>query len=55
MPKVIPDPNEITKPFWDAVNERRLVVQNVPSVIYCNILHYKTAPNGSPEGLEWKE
>ena len=28
MPKVIPVPDELSKPFWDAVNEKRLVVQN---------------------------
>jgi hypothetical protein len=24
MPKVIPVPDAVSKPFWDAVNERRL-------------------------------
>ena len=56
MPKVIPDPNEITKPFWDAVNERRLVVQNCTK---CDLLQYPPLQNcakcGSPEGLEWKD
>ena len=27
MPKPIPKPDEATKPFWDAVNEKRLVAQ----------------------------
>ena len=26
MPKQIPVPTEFTKPFWDAANERKLVV-----------------------------
>ena len=27
MPKPIPKPDEVTKPFWDAANEKRLVAQ----------------------------
>ena len=37
MPKVIPVPDEISQPFWDAVNERRLVLQNC---IDCDKLQY---------------
>ena len=28
MPKIIPVPDELSKPFWDAVNERRLSLQS---------------------------
>ena len=28
MPKLIPVADEVGKPFWDAVNEKRLVLQN---------------------------
>ncbi len=56
MPKVIPVPDELSKPFWDAVNEKRLVLQNCTA---CNKLQYpplKTcAKCGSAEKLEWKE
>lgn len=56
MPKVIPVPDELSKPFWDAVNERRLVLQNCVS---CNRLQYPPQQNcqvcGSGEQLEWKE
>ncbi len=56
MPKVIPVPDELSKPFWDAVNEKRLVLQNCT---VCNKLQYpprKTcAKCGSAEKLEWKE
>ena len=27
MPKPVPAPSELTKPFWDAVDSRRLVIQ----------------------------
>lgn len=27
MPKPVPIPDEVTRPFWDAVNEQRLVAQ----------------------------
>ena len=55
MPKLIPEPDELSKPFWDAVNERRLVVQNCKD---CDTLQYPPRPTcqdcGS-ETLEWKE
>ena len=55
MPKLIPVPDEASKPFWDAVNERRLVVQNCTA---CNTLQYPPRPTcrdcGSDK-LEWKE
>ena len=55
MPKIIPVPDEMSKPFWDAVNEKRLVVQSCTA---CNELQYPPRPRcqdcGS-EKLEWKE
>tara|TARA_B100000315_G_C14439881_1_gene524211 strand:+ start:222 stop:632 length:411 start_codon:yes stop_codon:yes gene_type:complete len=56
MPKVIPVPDELSKPFWDAVNEKRLVMQNCSA---CDKLQYppqeKCAACGSAEKLAWKE
>ena len=56
MPKVIPVPDELSKPFWDAVNEKRLVLQNCTA---CDMLQYPPrqtcATCGSAENLEWKE
>ena len=56
MPKPIPVPDEVSKPFWDACNERRLIVQNCTT---CNRLQYppqKTCANcGSDACLEWHE
>ena len=56
MPKVIPVPDELSKPFWDAVNEKRLVLQNCSA---CEMLQYPPrqtcATCGSAENLEWKE
>ncbi len=56
MPKVIPVPNELSKPFWDAVNERRLVIQNCTS---CDLLQYPPRETcgkcRTSENLEWKE
>ena len=55
MPKPIPIPDELSNPFWDAVNERRLTVQNCTD---CNTLQYPPRPAcrdcGSSK-LEWKE
>ena len=54
MPKVIPVPDALSKPFWDAVNERRLVVQNCTA---CNRLQYppqrSCAQCNSAAHLEW--
>ena len=55
MPRQIPIPDELSKPFWDAINERRLVVQSCTD---CNTLQYPPRPKcqdcGS-EHLDWKE
>ncbi len=56
MPKVIPVPNELSQPFWDAVNERRLMLQNCAG---CDKLQYPPQPAcqvcGSADNLQWKE
>ena len=40
MPKVIPVPNALSQPFWDAVNEKRLVLQYCAT---CDRLEVSTA------------
>ena len=49
-------PDELTKPFWDAANDGRLVVQNCSA---CSRLQNPPAPAcaqcGSGDNLEWKE
>lgn len=56
MPKVIPVPDELSQPFWDAVNQKRLLLQNCPS---CGRLQYppraRCTTCGSEENLEWQE
>jgi len=56
MPKVIPVPDELSQPFWDAVNEKRLVLQHCGS---CDLLQYPPRPScaqcGSAEKLVWQE
>ena len=56
MPRPIPVPDEVSKPFWDACNQRRLVVQNCRS---CKRLQFPPdkacAQCGSADNLEWKE
>jgi uncharacterized OB-fold protein len=51
---VIPD--ELTKPFWDAANEQRLVIQNCTA---CYKLQHPPAAAcrecGSGGNLEWKQ
>ena len=56
MPKVIPVSDELSQPFWDAVNERRLVLQYCA---VCQKLQYPPQPVcqvcGSADDLGWKE
>ena len=51
-----PVPNDLTKPFWDACNERRLVLQNCTA---CDRLQYPPAQRcskcSSADNLAWKE
>ena len=50
-----PVPNDLTKPFWDACNERRLVLQNCTA---CARLHYPPTQRCNTwlgRHLEWKE
>jgi uncharacterized OB-fold protein len=55
MPKLIPVPDELSQPFWDAVNQRRLIVQRCKA---CSTLQYppraKCQDCGSEE-YEWHE
>lgn len=55
MPKLIPVADELSKPFWDAVNARRLVLQHCTG---CHKLQYppqQTCQVCGSAGLEWKE
>ena len=56
MPKQSPIPDELDKPFWDACNEGRLVIQNCKA---CNRLQHPPAKTcskcGSDQHLEWRE
>jgi len=55
VPKIIPVPDELSKPFWDAINEKRLVVQNCTA---CNTLQHpprQACRDCGSEKLEWKE
>ncbi len=56
MPKPGPVPDDLSKPFWDACNERKLVLQTCTA---CNRRQYppeaKCYTCGSDEHLEWKE
>jgi uncharacterized protein len=55
MPKQSPETDEFTKPFWDACNEERLVIQHCRG---CNRLQHPPQPScaacGSADRLDWK-
>lgn len=55
MPKVIPVADEVSKPFWDAVQQRRLVVQHCTA---CGRMQYPpraACQHCNSERLDWKE
>lgn len=55
MSRPMPVPDDISKPFWDACNERRLVIQNCVS---CDTLQYppeQTCASCDSEKMEWVE
>ena len=56
MPKPVPVPDETDQGFWDAANERRLVIQNCTA---CDRMQMpptaRCAACGSSDNLEWKE
>ena len=56
MPKQSPIPEELDKPFWDACNEGRLVIQNCKR---CGRLQHPPQPTcakcGSADNLEWHQ
>ena len=55
MPYIIPVPDEVSQPFWDAVQERRLIVQQCSG---CNTLQYPpraTCQDCNSDQLTWKE
>ena len=56
MAKQSPVADELSKPFWDACNEERLVVQNCKA---CSRMQHPPEPTcancGSADNLEWRE
>jgi uncharacterized OB-fold protein len=56
LAKQAPVPDELSKPFWDACNEHRLVMQTCTA---CNMIHFPPKPScdncDSKDNLEWKE
>ena len=56
MPKQSPIPDELDRPFWEACNEERLVIQNCAA---CDRLQHPPqatcAQCGSAEQLGWRE
>ena len=56
MPKLIPVADALSQPFWDTVNQRRLVLQHCAA---CDRLQYPPQQAcqvcNSANGLAWKE
>jgi uncharacterized OB-fold protein len=56
MPKPSPIPDALTKPFWDACNEERLVLQHCTADNEYQYPPRETCAScGSDANLEWKE
>src|ERR1700736_6195102 len=56
MPKLIPVADALSKPFWDAVNQKRFILQHCAA---CDRLQYPPQQAcqvcNSAAGLTWKE
>jgi uncharacterized OB-fold protein len=55
VPYIVPVPDEVSKPFWDAVQQRKLIVQHCTA---CDTLQYPPKPrcqDCNSEALDWKE
>ena len=56
MPYPAPVPDDLSAPFWEAVNAQRLVVQHCR---HCDLLQYPPASGcsrcGTADSLGWKE
>ena len=56
MPRPVPIPDEVSKPFWEAANEQRLTVQRCTT---CDRMQYPPEARcfqcNSAENLEWSE
>ena len=55
MSKLIPEADELSKPFWDAIQQRRLTLQRCTS---CNTLQYpprSACQDCKSTNLEWQE
>ena len=62
MPKQSPVPDDFSKPFWDACNEERLILQNCKACDArrgLNAIQYPPQPTcvrcGASDSLEWLE
>ena len=56
MPKQSPVPDEVTKPFWDACNEGKLIMQTCKA---CDRMQFPPEATcvqcGSGDNFEWRE
>ena len=56
MPKIIPVADDLSKTFWDGVNQKKLILQHCTA---CDRLQYPPRQAclscGSAEKLEWKD
>lgn len=56
MPKTVPEPDAVSKPFWDAVDQQKLLLQYCTT---CSKLQYPIRPNciecGKTDSLTWRE
>ena len=56
MPKTVPEPDAVSKPFWDAVDQKKLMLQFCTN---CSKLQYPIRANcaecGKTDSLTWRE
>jgi uncharacterized protein len=55
MPKLIPVPDTVSKPFWDAVNQRRLLLQHCAACARLQYPPQRTCQFCDAVDMTWKE
>ncbi|MFT4084779.1 MAG: OB-fold domain-containing protein [Nocardioides sp.] len=55
MPIPIPEPTPVSRPFWDALREHRILIQFSPSLDAYVFYPRTLAPGTLADDLEWRE
>lgn len=55
LPTIPPRPTEVSRPFWDACREHRLIMQNCKDCLKLTFFPMYMCPRCGGDRLEWQE